>query len=102
VGGLLPSGTFPLERVRYFEKWNGHFNEHFIFFYPMIPITSWYPLGITRNREKRFLLVPRYLPSGGITLLVKDLEKFASPLGEHLILIRISLLEKQRDLTPIP
>jgi hypothetical protein len=38
----------------------------------------------------------------GITLLVKDLEKFVSVLGEHLIPIRISLLEKQRDLTPIP
>jgi len=32
-GGLLPSGTFPLERVRYFEKWNGHSNEHFILFF---------------------------------------------------------------------
>jgi hypothetical protein len=68
----------------------------------MIPIPCWYPLGITRNREKIFLLVPRYLPCGRITLLVKDLEKFASALGEHLIPMRISLLEKQRDLTPIP
>jgi hypothetical protein len=69
----------------------------------MIPIPCQYPLGITRNRENIFLLLPKYLPcGGGITLLVKDLEKFASALGEHLIPIRISLLEKQRDLTPIP